>query len=121
MDGRKSRAARVRFDLGYPARIVAIDGTWARDCHLEDVSQTGAKASIAGSVEGLNLSEFFLALSRTGSAHRRCRIVWQRGDTVGFKFDASKPVGNRARAARPPGNHPAPSSEGASATLDEQL
>ncbi len=119
MGAQKSRAWRVRFDFGYPARLMAIDGTWARDCQLEDISKTGAKASIAGSVEGLNLSEFFLVLSRTGNAHRRCRMVWLNGETIGFKFDASKPVGQRARAVHAADLGSA-AQESASAGADEQ-
>jgi PilZ domain len=96
MGAQRSRATRVRFDMGYPARIMAIDGTWFRNCHLENVSQTGAKVTVEGSVEGLNLSEFFLALSRTGNAHRRCRMVWLTGDTMGVRFELSKPASDRA-------------------------
>ena len=67
----KRKTDRVRFEFGYPARIVAIDGTWFRDCLIEDISPTGARISLSGSIDGLNLAEFFLALSRTGAAHRR--------------------------------------------------
>jgi hypothetical protein len=97
MGSKRSRASRVSFDMGYPARILAIDGTWGRDCYLENISQTGAKIAINGSVEGLNLSEFFLALSSTGNAHRRCRMVWLTGDTIGVRFEFAKPEGNASR------------------------
>ena len=65
----KRKADRVRFEQGYPARIMAIDGTWCRDCIIEDVSQTGAQLSFTDSIEGLALGEFFLALSRTGPSY----------------------------------------------------
>lgn len=97
MAGQKMRASRVGFDMGYPARIVAIDGIWYRDCYLENVSQSGAKISLQGSVEGLNLSEFFLALSRTGTAFRRCKMVWVSGETMGVSFVVSKPDQHAAR------------------------
>jgi PilZ domain len=119
MGGQKIRASRVRFDAGYPARLMAIDGTWVRDCYLEDVSDTGAKVSVASSIAGLNLSEFFLMLSRTGSAHRRCRMVWLKGDMVGFKFDTSKPLPQRVRATRPAGDFGLPVRESASSPDDE--
>ena len=86
MGVQKRKAGRVRFEYGYPARIMGIDGTWCRDCLIEDVSETGAKISLSDSVEGLNLTEFFLALSRTGTAHRRCRMVWLTGDSMGILF-----------------------------------
>jgi hypothetical protein len=40
-----------------------------------DVSQTGARLLIEGSLEGLDLKEFFLLLSSTGLAYRRCELV----------------------------------------------
>jgi hypothetical protein len=86
MGVQKRKSDRVRFEYGYPARIMGIDGTWYRDCLIEDVSETGAKVSLSASVEGLNLTEFFLALSRTGTAHRRCRMVWLTGDSMGLLF-----------------------------------
>jgi hypothetical protein len=95
----KNRASRVRFDMGYRARIMAIDGTWFRDCHLEDVSQTGAKISVTGTVEGLNLGEFFLVLSHTGTAHRRCRMIWIKGEEMGLRFETSKSLGGRGSRA----------------------
>ena len=95
MGVQKRKIDRVRFEFGYPARIVAIDGTWVRDCLIEDISPTGAKISLPGSVEGLNLAEFFLALSKTGAAHRRCRMVWLKGDTVGVSFVLVKAAGDQ--------------------------
>jgi PilZ domain len=92
MGMQKTRDPRVRFDMGYPARIVAIDGTWFRDCYMEDVSQTGAKVTVTGTLEGLNLSEFFLALSPTGNAYRKCQMVWLKGETIGVRFASAKPT-----------------------------
>jgi hypothetical protein len=77
---------RVQFGNGYNARIMGIDGTWQRECRIGDVSDTGAKLTIRGSVEGLNTEEFFLVLSTTGSAHRRCERVWLKGDEIGVRF-----------------------------------
>jgi hypothetical protein len=84
--------------MGYPARIIAIDGTWYRDCYLEDISQTGAKVSIDGSIDGLNVTELFLALSRSGNAHRRCQMVWLKGETMGLRFSTGKEVDRSNRA-----------------------
>jgi hypothetical protein len=100
MADKKDRASRVRFGYGYPARIMAIDGTWSRDCVIEDISETGAKISITGAVGGLKLNEFFLALSRMGVAHRRCEMIWLTGGTMGIRFAAPKePVGQKASRA----------------------
>jgi hypothetical protein len=48
---------RVAFDRGYPAHMMAIDGTWGRPCRLMDVSETGAKMTVEGSILGHPLKE----------------------------------------------------------------
>jgi hypothetical protein len=77
---------RVVFERGIPAQMMAIDGTWRRDCMMEDVSEIGAKLTIDGTVEGLHLKEFFLLLSSTGLAYRRCELAWVNGDQIGVNF-----------------------------------
>jgi hypothetical protein len=84
MEQRKAR--RVFFERGFAAHMMAIDGTWRRACTLEDVSDTGAKLTIEGSVQGLQLKEFFLLLSSTGLAYRRCELAWVNGDQIGVYF-----------------------------------
>ena len=37
-------------------------------------------------VEGLNLKEFFLLLSSTGLAYRRCELAWVNGEQIGAGF-----------------------------------
>ena len=91
MEQRKSR--RVIFERGFAAHMMAIDGTWRRACKLDDVSDTGAKLTIEGSVEGLQLREFLLLLSSTGLAYRRCELAWVNGDKVGVYF--LKPGGKK--------------------------
>jgi hypothetical protein len=78
--------SRVVFERGIPAQMMGIDGTWRRDCTMEDVSESGAKLTIDGSVEGLHLKEFFLLLSSTGLAYRRCELAWVNGDQIGVNF-----------------------------------
>ena len=80
------KAHRVVFEKGYAANIMAIDGTWRRPCAMLDVSDTGARISIDGSVEGLAMKEFFLLLSTVGRAYRRCELAWVNGDQVGVRF-----------------------------------
>jgi hypothetical protein len=84
MDQRK--APRVVFEKGFAAHMMAIDGTWRRSCTMEDVSDTGARLTVDGSIEGLRLNEFFLVLSTTGLAYRRCQLAWVNGDQVGVHF-----------------------------------
>ncbi|BAL73306.1 PilZ domain-containing protein [Bradyrhizobium cosmicum] len=89
--------SRVIFERGIPAQMMGIDGTWRRDCTMEDVSETGAKLTIDGSVEGLHLKEFFLLLSSTGLAYRRCELAWVNGDQIGVNF---LKVGDKKKKAR---------------------
>jgi PilZ domain len=80
------KSERVNFDRGIPVYMMGIDGTWRRDCMMIDVSQTGARLLIEGSLEGLDLKEFFLLLSSTGLAYRRCKLVRVSGDQIGIEF-----------------------------------
>lgn len=66
---------------------MAFDGTWRRSCTMEDVSDGGARLTVVeGSVQGLPLKEFFLLLSSTGLAYRRCELAWVNGDQLGVTF-----------------------------------
>jgi len=82
----RSKGDRITFERGIPAHMMGIDGTWRRNCVMDDVSETGAKLTVDGSVEGLNLKEFFLLLSSTGLAYRRCELSWVNGDQIGVTF-----------------------------------
>jgi hypothetical protein len=82
----RRKGERVTFERGFGAHMMGIDGTWRRECTMEDVSETGAKLTIEGSVEGLHLKEFFLLLSSTGLAYRRCELAWVNGDQIGVNF-----------------------------------
>jgi hypothetical protein len=77
---------RVVFERGLKAQMMAIDGTWRRPCSVEDVSDTGGKITVEGDIQGLNLKEFFLLLSSTGLAYRRCELSWVNGDQIGVNF-----------------------------------
>ena len=87
------KSERVDFERGIHVYIMGIDGTWRRDCTMVDVSQTGARLRVEGSLEGLDLKEFFLLLSSTGLAFRRCQMVRVTGDQIGVKFLAREKAG----------------------------
>ena len=98
-DGAQRRSGeRVVFERGFGAQMMGIDGTWRRPCMMEDVSETGAKLTVEGSIEGLNLKEFFLLLSSTGLAYRRCELAWVNGDQIGVNF--LKAADRKKKAAR---------------------
>ena len=86
MVSERRKGERVTFERGFAAQMMGIDGTWRRECIMEDISETGAKLSVEGSVEGLHLKKFFLLLSSTGLAYRRCELAWVNGDQIGVNF-----------------------------------
>src|ERR1700709_2080232 len=100
MVAERRKGERVTFDRGIPAHMMGIDGTWRRDCMRADISDTGANLTVEGSVEGLHLKEFFLLLSSTGLAYRRCELSWVNGDQIGVNFlklgDKKKKAANHA-------------------------
>jgi hypothetical protein len=59
MSEEKKALDRVEFGHGYDVCIMGIDGTWRRDCLLTAVSDNDAVLTVEGSIEGLNLKEFF--------------------------------------------------------------
>jgi hypothetical protein len=77
---------RVTFSRGYGVCIMGIDGTWRRDCMLNAISDTDATLTVEGSIQGLNLKEFFLLLSSTGLAYRRCELVRVNGTEIDVQF-----------------------------------
>jgi hypothetical protein len=80
------KAERVSFTRGFPVHIMGIDGTWQRPCTLLDISETGARLAVEGSLTGLNLKEFFLVLATSGRVSRRCGIIRINGEELGVKF-----------------------------------
>ena len=87
---------RVTFSRGYDVCIMAIDGTWRRDCVLNAISETDATLTVEGSIQGLNLKEFFLLLSSTGLAYRRCELVRVNGTEMDIRFLRGKHAKKRA-------------------------
>ena len=47
------KTPRVNFENGVAVQMMAIDGTWRRDCTMRDASDGGAKLIVNGSLEGL--------------------------------------------------------------------
>jgi hypothetical protein len=90
---------RIAFEHPIPAQLMAIDGTWRRECTIEDVSEEGAKLTVGSSIEGLQLREFFLLLSSTGLAYRRCKLAWVNGDQIGVTFLKHRGKKGRRREA----------------------
>jgi hypothetical protein len=93
-------ADRVTFSRGYDVCIMAIDGTWRRDCQLNAISDNDAILTVEGSIQGLNLKEFFLLLSSTGLAYRRCELVRVNGTEMDIQFLKGKNKKKRSGAGQ---------------------
>jgi hypothetical protein len=94
------RSTRVYFGRVIDAQMVGTGGAWRRECQLVDVSVSGAKLIVSGSIEGLNLKEFFLLLTPTGVTFRRCELARVNGNEIGVRFvkksEVRKPARRRA-------------------------
>ncbi|MGQ0683341.1 PilZ domain-containing protein [Bradyrhizobium sp.] len=82
----RRRDHRVLFSHAIDVQMFAIDGTWRRPCTMLDVSEAGVRLGLKSSIQGLNLKEFFLVLSSTGVAFRRCELAWINGEQIGASF-----------------------------------
>jgi|SRR5258708_1186888 hypothetical protein len=91
---------RVTFSRGYDVCIMAIDGTWRRNCQLNAISDNDATLTVEGSIQGLNLKEFFLLLSSTGLAYRRCELVRVNGTEMDIQFLKGKNAKKRPGASK---------------------
>ena len=80
------KSDRVRFEHRYPMNLMGVDGTWRRSCVMLDVSATGAKLEVEGTLDVLRAQEFFLVLSSTGLAFRRCELIRIDGSEIGVRF-----------------------------------
>jgi len=89
------KSVRVSFERGIEVAMVAIDGTWQRRATLKDISTTGARIVVEGSLERLQLQEFFLVLSRQGIVYRRCELVRVNQNELGIRFLKSEIVSKR--------------------------
>src|ERR1700733_8379465 len=82
----KTRAKRFNASHGYGFGIIGIDGPWRRDCLFTAISDIDACLTVESSIQGLNLKEFFLLLSSTGLAYRRCELVRVKGTVMDIQF-----------------------------------
>jgi hypothetical protein len=72
---------RVKFERPLDSRIMAIDGTWCRECLLIDVSESGALIKLTSLAA--DLTGFFLVLSSFGN-YRRCKRASVHGPLIGL-------------------------------------
>lgn len=94
------KSERVHFEHRYPVNLMGVDGTWRRSCFMLDVSATGARLEVEGTLDVLRAQEFFLVLSSTGLAFRRCELVRIDGSEIGVRFVIPEKK-RKPRAAQP--------------------
>ena len=95
---KQQESRRVTFEYPLPVQMMAIDGTWRRSCAIKDVSERGASTlQVEVSAEGLSLTEFFLLLSSTGLAYRRCQLERVNGQELEVGFLRQKSKTSRAK------------------------
>jgi hypothetical protein len=63
---------------------------------LKDVSEASATLQVDSSIEGLSLAEFFLLLSSTGLAYRRCQLDRVNGEEISVNFLRQKAKGKKS-------------------------
>lgn len=95
----KQPSKRVKFERGIPASLVAIDGTWRRECTVIEIADDDAELATPD-LQGLQLKEFFLLLTSVGVAYRRCELDWVNGERIGVKFLSHGRGKETIRAAR---------------------
>jgi hypothetical protein len=87
------KSDRVRLEHKRPVNLMGVDGTWRRTCLLLDVSSSGARLDVDGTLDVLQAKEFFLLLSSTGLAFRRCELIRVEGSQVGVRFIEARKKG----------------------------
>ena len=82
---RRRGPARFRFERPLDVRILAIDGTWCRDCQLIEVSESSAQISFSGSP--VTDTEMILLLTKFGCpVFRMCKRTSVDGGLMNLAF-----------------------------------
>jgi hypothetical protein len=79
-DKRKMRRRPLRYSAW-----MALDGEKLHGCVLSDISDSGARLDVEDS--SALPERFMLLLSGTGSARRKCRVIWRAPAQVGVAFE----------------------------------
>ncbi len=75
---------KPRRQFHYNARILIDTKTPPIACSISDISEIGARLSLAS--EHALPETFMLLLTANGGARRRCRVIWRDGLTMGVEF-----------------------------------
>jgi len=100
MVSERRKGERVTFERGIAAPYDGHRRHLAARLLMEDVSETGAKLTVEGSVEGLHLKEFFLLLSSTGLAYRAIELAWSTATRSEVQFSLKRRQEEKRRHRR---------------------
>jgi hypothetical protein len=82
---RRRGPARFRFELPLDVRILAVDGTWCRDCQLIEVSKSSAQISLNS--PPVTDAEMILLLTKFGCpVFRMCKRTSVDGALINLSF-----------------------------------
>ena len=90
---------RVTFSRGYDVCIMAHRRDLAPGLPAQRHLGYRRHLTVEGSIQGLNLKEFFLLLSSTGLAYRRCELVRVNGTEMDVHFLKGKHAKKRPGAS----------------------
>jgi hypothetical protein len=83
---RRKGEPRVIFDRPLDVRVMTIDGTWAGESVLIEMTNAGARLKVTG--RATELTDFFLILNSFGPpVFRHCKRAWVDGDRMGVSFN----------------------------------
>jgi hypothetical protein len=79
-DKRKQRRRPIRYTAWLALAADELAG-----CELSDISDTGARIDVEDTSKIPD--RFFLFLSATGAARRKCSVIWRKPHQLGVKFE----------------------------------
>ena len=79
-----TKKREVRKSLRQPGWITLDGGFAARQCVVQDLSNSGARITIDD--PNTLPAKLRLAFARDARTGRKCEVVWRRGKSVGVKF-----------------------------------
>ena len=63
---------------------IVLTGRADQECHVMDISKSGAKITVAASSQVPE--KFELAFVETATKRQACEVVWRRGKMIGIQF-----------------------------------
>ncbi|MDF0497330.1 PilZ domain-containing protein [Bradyrhizobium yuanmingense] len=93
---------RVHFEHEHRVALLGADGRWWRSCVLIEASETGARLLIEGAPDVLRSKHFFLLLSKTGLAFRRCELVRLDGCEADIEYVTARTARIRPKERHAP-------------------